>query len=652
MSCRALRRGRSSPSSPRDCRCSSTEPPQSVSEFPFQSGSSPGRRRSTLSHEGAPAQQEPRGADRPPLCSRPRDRLRHRLLLPGADGPRRGAAGAERTRWPACGDDRLQRRASPAGPRFEGARHAAGRGEPRPRSGRRGDPRRGGSEAGEGVRASRPGPSLRQGSRRIGDRPRGRLQLQIASAGVGLLLLCTAIGLGLVKIIGGPLRDLVAATRRVAAGDLSVRVSPSSADEIGELGEAFNRMAADLEIARAEVLAERAELERRVASRTAELERAQETLVHSEKMSALGQLIAGVAHELNNPLTVVLGYVGLILEQTKDPDLRRKLELMSGEAERSRKLVRNLLAFARKQKPERAEIQVNEVVATTVGLREYPSGEDISLETDLEGDLPPILGDFHQLQQVLLNLLVNAEQAIKDSRKGRRIKVSTRLREGKIQIAVEDDGPGIRAANRGRIFEPFFTTKEVGRGTGLGLSICYGIIAEHAGAIEVDSEEGRFTRFTITLPVLDRPAAESRPPKEAAKEDAALAAEGTQRKVLVIDDDPSILCFVAEALSDGSITIETALGGREAIRRLSSGCAYDAILSDMRMPGVDGRAVFSFVREHRPELEERLIFSTGDVANPESLDFIEVSGRPVLSKPYSIAALRETVQRVVAGGAD
>ena len=479
-----------------------------------------------------------------------------------------------------------------------------------------------------------------------------RLQLQIASAGVGLLLLCTAIGLGLVKIIGGPLRDLVAATRRVAAGDLSVRVSPSSADEIGELGEAFNRMAADLEIARAEVLAERAELERRVASRTAELERAQETLVHSEKMSALGQLIAGVAHELNNPLTVVLGYVGLILEQTKDPDLRRKLELMSGEAERSRKLVRNLLAFARKQKPERAEIQVNEVVATTVGLREYPSGEDISLETDLEGDLPPILGDFHQLQQVLLNLLVNAEQAIKDSRKGRRIKVSTRLREGKIQIAVEDDGPGIRAANRGRIFEPFFTTKEVGRGTGLGLSICYGIIAEHAGAIEVDSEEGRFTRFTITLPVLDRPAAESRPPKEAAKEDAALAAEGTQRKVLVIDDDPSILCFVAEALSDGSITIETALGGREAIRRLSSGCAYDAILSDMRMPGVDGRAVFSFVREHRPELEERLIFSTGDVANPESLDFIEVSGRPVLSKPYSIAALRETVQRVVAGGAD
>ncbi len=476
-----------------------------------------------------------------------------------------------------------------------------------------------------------------------------RLQLQIASAGVGLLLLCTAIGLGLVKIIGGPLRDLVSATRRVAAGDLSVRVSPSSADEIGELGEAFNRMAADLEIARAEVLAERAELERRVASRTAELERAQETLVHSEKMSALGQLIAGVAHELNNPLTVVLGYAGLILEQTKDPELRRKLELMSGEAERSRKLVRNLLAFARKQKPERAEIQVNEVVATTVGLREYPSGEHISLETDLERDLPPILGDFHQLQQVVLNLLVNAEQAIKDSRKGRRIKVSTRLKEGKIQIAVEDDGPGIRAANRGRIFEPFFTTKEVGRGTGLGLSICYGIIAEHAGAIEVDSEEGRFTRFTITLPVLDRPAAESRPPKEAAKEDAALAAEGTQRKVLVIDDDPSILCFVAEALSDGSITIETALGGREAIRRLSSGCAYDAILSDMRMPGVDGRAVFSFVREHRPELEERLIFSTGDVANPESLDFIEVSGRPVLSKPYSIAVLRETVQRVVAG---
>jgi signal transduction histidine kinase len=469
------------------------------------------------------------------------------------------------------------------------------------------------------------------------------LELQVATIGVALLLLSGVIGAVLVKILSRPIRDLVDATGRIAAGDLTARVSPASEDEIGVLGNAFNRMAADLEVARAEVLMERADLERRVALRTAELERAQETLIQTEKMSAVGQLVAGVAHELNNPLTVVLGYAGLILERSHDPELRRKLELMSGEAERARKIVQNLLAFARKQKKERSRVDLNEVVTRTLGLRAYHlrSG-NIRIETDFADDLPPTLADFHQLQQVILNLLVNAEQAMQDSKRGTRIRATTRREGDSLVLVVEDDGPGMPPAIRSRIFEPFFTTKPVGRGTGLGLAICYGVVAEHGGDIQVESEPDRFTRFRITLPIVPVPeGVEELLPTAVYEAHAA-----SRRRVLVIDDDPGILQFVEDAFSGEPVQIETALGGQDGIARLSTGRAYDVILSDMRMPDIDGRSIFRYVRENRPELERRLVFATGDVANPEAIEFMQVCGRPILEKPFSIRVLHETVERV------
>jgi signal transduction histidine kinase len=470
------------------------------------------------------------------------------------------------------------------------------------------------------------------------------LELQIATIGLAVVLLAGGIGAFLVRILSRPIRDLVDATGRIASGDLTARVSPASEDEVGVLGNAFNRMAADLEVARAEVLMERADLERRVALRTAELERAQETLIQTEKMTAVGQLVAGVAHELNNPLTVVLGYAGLILERSHDPELRRKLELMSGEAERARKIVQNLLAFARKQKKERSRVDLNEVATRTLGLRAYHlRSSNIHVETDLAESLPETHADFHQLQQVILNLLVNAEQAIQDSGRGSTIRVSTRRHGETLVLVIEDDGPGMPPAIRSKIFEPFFTTKPVGRGTGLGLAICYGIVAEHGGEITVESDVERFTRFRITLPVVPVP------------EDAAMAyvpdgalgsGDGARRRVLVIDDDPGILQFVEDAFSGEPVVIETALGGQDGIARLSTGRTYDVILSDMRMPDIDGRSIFRYVRENRPELERRLVFATGDVANPEAIEFMQVCGRPILEKPFSIRVLHETVERV------
>jgi signal transduction histidine kinase/CheY-like chemotaxis protein len=472
------------------------------------------------------------------------------------------------------------------------------------------------------------------------------LQLQIATVGLGLLLLSGGIGAVLVKILGAPIRDLVDATHRVATGDLTARVAPASKDEIGVLGSSFNRMAADLEVARAEVLAERADLERRVALRTAELERAQETLVQSEKMTAVGQLVAGVAHELNNPLTVVLGYAGLILERSHDPELRRKLELMSGEAERARKIVQNLLAFARKQKKERGRVDLNEVVNRTVGLRAYHlrSG-NIRVESDLAEDLPATWADFYQLQQVVLNLLVNAEQAIQDSGRGSAIRIVTRREGDSLVVVVEDDGPGMPAVVRSKVFEPFFTTKPVGKGTGLGLAICYGIVGEHGGEIQVESEPDRFTRFRIRLPIVEVPADAGE--HELPSWDLRPAGEGsTRRRILVIDDDPGILQFVEDAFGGEAVTIETALGGRDGIARLSTGRVYDVVLSDMRMPDIDGRSIFRYVRENRPELESRLVFATGDVANPDAIEFMHISGRPILEKPFSIRVLHEIVERV------
>ena len=465
-----------------------------------------------------------------------------------------------------------------------------------------------------------------------------KLERQIGLAGVALLALCAAIGWATVRLVGRPLRQLVDATERIAGGDLAVRVSPSSTDEVGTLGRAFNRMAEDL-------AAERSELERRVEARTVELRRAQETLVQSEKLSAVGQLVAGVAHELNNPLTVVLGYSGLLVERTKEEDTRRKLQTVLQEAQRSQKIVQNLLAFARRQPPARSEADLNDAVARTVALRAYQlRSEKIRLDTDLQPDLPRTWADFQQLQQVILNLVVNAEQAIQESGRGSRIVVRTRAAQGSIRIDVEDDGPGIPESARTRLFEPFFTTKDVGKGTGLGLSICWGIVSEHGGKIEVDSAAGKFSRFTIVLPIHAKPAQDT---GEATPQPVVAADPGQpRRRVLVVDDDRAVLQFVGDVLERSRAEVHPVQGGREAIARLARGEVYDVVLCDLRMPDLDGSAVFRYLCAHRPELEERVVFATGDLANEASASFLEGTGRPVLAKPFDVDALRALVEQV------
>jgi PAS domain S-box-containing protein len=239
-----------------------------------------------------------------------------------------------------------------------------------------------------------------------------------------------------------------------------------------------------------------------------EAKKMQEQLIQSEKLSALGQLVAGVAHELNNPLTSVIGYSQLTLANPAvDESLKLQLETIHKEGERARRIIQNLLSFARQHKPGRTQTDINELLRGCLDLRLYShTSNNVSVRRQLS-DVPPVLADPHQLQQVFLNIIINAEQAILSVRPEGGLVVSTSAKEQdgrcSVEIMIADDGPGIPLPIIGKVFDPFFTTKEVGQGTGLGLSISYGIIKEHAGKIRVESQVGKGASFFIELPAAD-----------------------------------------------------------------------------------------------------------------------------------------------------
>ncbi|MFO8009462.1 MAG: PAS domain S-box protein [Dehalococcoidia bacterium] len=235
-----------------------------------------------------------------------------------------------------------------------------------------------------------------------------------------------------------------------------------------------------------------------------QLKASQEQLLQSEKLAAVGQLVSGVAHELNNPLMAIHGYAELMLRNVHDEPTRSDLEHLKHDADRAIAIVRNLLSFARKQESKKVPVSINDVIDSIVNLRFYElSLDNITVETRLSPDLPDILANFQQLQQVFLNLLLNSEHAIKSSAGKGHVLIETVRNDNNILAYFSDDGPGIPAQMRGRVFEPFFTTKDVGEGTGLGLSICYGIIQDHEGEIFVESTGGSGTTFKIELPIAD-----------------------------------------------------------------------------------------------------------------------------------------------------
>jgi two-component system, NtrC family, sensor kinase len=294
----------------------------------------------------------------------------------------------------------------------------------------------------------------------------------------------------LIRKITKPLRTLRNSAEAVGQGDFSRRVEVESTDEFGELAASFNRMTENLNASRAEV-----------QNTMQTLKDTQAQLIQTEKLSAMGKFVAGIAHELNNPLTGVIGFSQMLQESGINEKQEQILNRIIGSTERCRRIVQNLLSFSRRYKPERKSINANDVIESAVEILDHDlSAANMQVDLKLSEQLPALLMDPHQMQQVFLNIINNAIQATEENQGDRRVSISTQLRNGHVQIRFQDNGTGIRPEDLPNIFNPFFTTKPIGAGTGLGLSLAYGIVQEHGGDISAESAKGKGATFTIDLP--------------------------------------------------------------------------------------------------------------------------------------------------------
>ena len=365
----------------------------------------------------------------------------------------------------------------------------------------------------------------------------------------------------------------------------------------------------------------------------------QEQLIQSEKMSAIGQLVSGVAHELNNPLAGISAFAQLLLAEKRfPPDQRTAAETIYSEARRASRIVQNLLTFARQHKAEKGPAAINQVLDDTLELRGYElrvRGIDVRREYDEA--LPDTMGDAHQLQQVFLNLITNAEQAMERS-EGRhhRLTVRTRRSGEAIRIEVEDTGSGVPANLLERIFNPFFTTKPTGHGTGLGLSISLGIVREHEGRIWAENAPQGGARFVVELPVIT--------PRVSGEFPAALAAHpvGDRLRILVVDDEASVRVALQRYLAARGHDVETTASGQDALGLLRAG-EYDAVIVDMRMPDLSGEQLFEELRSADREHAERVIFTTGDLVSEQMRRFLDGSGRPCVPKPFEFSSFDQVL---------
>lgn len=359
-------------------------------------------------------------------------------------------------------------------------------------------------------------------------------------------------------------------------------------------------------------------------------------LLQAEKLAALGQTISGVAHELNNPLATILAWAERLAETPADDKARRGLDVILKESERAARIVRNLLTFARKRQSTRMMVDLNEVVRETLALRAYEqSVTNVTVVEALAPDVPLVFADGHQVKQVLLNLIINAEQAMTGAH-GRgtlTLRTGHDAERNAVRLEVSDDGPGISEEMQGRIFDPFFTTKDVGKGTGLGLSVAYALVQEHGGQLSVRSHPGAGTSFVVELPVGGE-ALQNRRPAPAAVPANAFA----NRRVLVIEDEPALGAAVAEALADVGFAVDRAGDGEEGLTRVTQG-TYDLIVCDLKMPRLDGMQFYRAMAVAAPALARRVIFVTGAVAGTDAERFLEETGCRWLAKPFRLGDL-------------
>jgi signal transduction histidine kinase/FixJ family two-component response regulator len=395
----------------------------------------------------------------------------------------------------------------------------------------------------------------------------------------------------------------------------------------------------------------------------------QSKLLQTEKLAALGQMVSGIAHELSNPLTSIMGYAQrLVARQDSSGRAPEALQILQ-EAERATAILRQLLLNARETLPERRSVSLNHVVLQAMDLQKFGLGaEKIGVELDLDPDLPAVHGDAGHLQQVLMNLVGNARQAIEQQGREGTIRLRTKkVGEQRVQLEVEDNGPGIPQAILSRIFDPFFTTKPAGVGTGLGLAVVLSVVREHGGRVHVlRSPEGGAV-FQVELP-----AAAGRIPEQEAigstfpetapgileagrsaareKRSAVPVLKERARHVLVVEDEPTVARLIADVLEDEGLAVDVLMDGRDALERAAR-ASYDLVICDMKMPGLDGQHFYkSLVRAGNP-LRERFLFVTGDIVAAQTREFLAGNHLPHVAKPFRVEELTEKVRAVLASQA-
>ena len=365
----------------------------------------------------------------------------------------------------------------------------------------------------------------------------------------------------------------------------------------------------------------------------------------ASRLATVGEMASGIAHEINNPLTAVIGYADLVLGRDIPQDIKEDVRIIHNGAKRVADIIKRLLAFARQYQPERTYLDINDIIKTTLELRAYElETSSIKVTTNLAPDLPRTMADAGQLQQVFLNLIINAETEMGLAHGGGKLSVKTGTVDNTIRISFKDDGPGITKENLERIFNPFFTTREVGKGTGLGLSLSHGIIAEHNGRIYAKSKPGKGATFIVELPVItEEKQLEMAEPAEEVKKVAPA-------RILVVDDEPAICQLLKRVLTGEGHEVETVTSAGDALEKMK-GTRYNLILLDIKLPGKSGIELYKHIKKIAESLARRVVFITGDVMGTDTRNFLSRTKAPYITKPFDVEQLKRDLNQMLTRGA-